>query len=99
MRLGEPADAAQGAEVVVEGPVLLHKEHDVLDVGIDRVRSCAGIASALLRSIGTAAPSAGTPASFRNVRRSTATMLRPLLGRRGQPDPDIGHWSPQLATG
>jgi hypothetical protein len=32
MRLGEPADPAQGAEVVVEGPVLLHEEHDVLDV-------------------------------------------------------------------
>ena len=32
VRVTEPANAGQGAEVVVEGPVLLHEQHDVLDV-------------------------------------------------------------------
>src|SRR5581483_12341743 len=31
-RVGEPADAAVGAEVVVEGAVLLDQDDDVLDV-------------------------------------------------------------------
>ena len=31
-RVAEAADAAQGAEVVVEGAVLLHQDDDVLDV-------------------------------------------------------------------
>src|SRR4029077_2437112 len=31
--VAEAADAAQRAEVVVEGPVLLHEDHDVLHVG------------------------------------------------------------------
>jgi hypothetical protein len=33
MRVTETADAAQRPEVVVKGPVLLHENHDVLDVG------------------------------------------------------------------
>ena len=32
MRIAEPAHAAQHAEVVVEGAVLLHQHDDVLDV-------------------------------------------------------------------
>ena len=67
MRVGEAADAAQGAEVVVEGAVLLHQEHDVLDVAMEPVRLLAGTASALLRSMGSAAPNAGVlEVNFRN---------------------------------
>jgi hypothetical protein len=38
----EPADAAQRAEVVVEGTVLLHQHDDVLDVADGAVLGLAG---------------------------------------------------------
>ncbi len=41
MRVREATDAPQGAEVMVEGPVLLHQEDDVLDV-VDRARPVVG---------------------------------------------------------
>ena len=31
-RIGETAHAVQGTEVVIEGAVLLHQNHDVLDI-------------------------------------------------------------------
>ena len=39
--VAEAADAGEGAEVVVEGPVLLHQDHHVLDVG-DRAGPALG---------------------------------------------------------
>src|SRR5215471_8431400 len=41
-------------------------------------RMCAGMASALSRVCGSAAATAGTPSSARNVRRSTLVMTTPL---------------------
>jgi hypothetical protein len=40
-RVGKAADAAQCAEVMVEGTVLLHQDHDMLDI-IDRARAFVG---------------------------------------------------------
>ena len=44
-RVAEPAHAAQGAEVVVEGAVLLHQDDDVLDVVDGAGAVLAGIAA------------------------------------------------------
>src|SRR5262245_31868315 len=44
---------------------------------IEPVRLLAGMASALTRSNGSAAATAGTTITFRNVRRSTVPIARP----------------------
>jgi len=41
MRVRKPANPAQGAEIMVEGPILLHQENHVLNVG-DRFRPVIG---------------------------------------------------------
>jgi hypothetical protein len=59
---------------VVERPVLLHEEDDVLDVG-DRARAVVGgTARARTMLVGRAAAKARIPISLRNVRRSVSLM-------------------------
>ena len=69
-RVAEAAHAAQRAEIVIEGAVLLHHEDDVLDV-VDGAGAVVGRnreARAMLA--GNAAVAAAVVKSFKNSRRS-----------------------------
>ena len=70
--IAEAADSAEGAEVVIEGAVLLHHEDDVLDVVDAAGAVVGGDVSARAMLEGNAAVTAAELKSCRNVRRSVA---------------------------
>jgi hypothetical protein len=78
-RIVEPADTANGAEVMVEGAVLLHQDDDVLNILNGTCLVVCGIASALAMLVCIVLIMAVMPVNFRNVRRSVLPMNYLLL--------------------